>query len=402
MRGSTPTRGRKVEKDAVQTSAGPPSVRTATPGRDVGRSVRRTLSPMRGRSKVAAPTTPGKAKPATPAADAAAAASGLSSPVDGDSAAAAADAAEPCRITVAVRIKPTDGAKTIMRFGPRQENALRFTHVDGAKSGDEAKSFAYDHVFDQSESQADVYKALGDSVTNQVLRGQNASVFAYGQTGSGKTYTMLGTEEERGLIPRLCEGIFKHECLQTWNVTVSFFEIYNEQVVDLLNPPAEAEEGAAGAPAGGKTPDGKRGAQDDWHGVGLDPKRKIPVLNALRVREHAKHGVYVEGLTKQVVKAPADVERALEQGASLRAVAETAMNAESSRSHAVVQLSFAEVSSCRWNPMACPERATPRWRCASREPPSAPPCVAHHRRSPRAPPLFSGRARPEIACPRST
>ena len=77
-------------------------------------------------------------------------------------------------------------------------------------------------------------------------------------------------------------------------------------------------------------------------GVGLDPKRRVPVVHALRVREHAKLGVYVEGLVKQPVKSLADVEAALERGMSLRAVAETAMNAESSRSHAVVQLSCAE------------------------------------------------------------
>jgi hypothetical protein len=93
-------------------------------------------------------------------------------------------------VTVAVRIKPTDGAKTLMRFGPRAENALRFTHVEGGRS-DEAKAFAYDHVFDQAESQSDVYRALGAKVLSEVVSGHNASVFAYGQTGSGKTHTML-------------------------------------------------------------------------------------------------------------------------------------------------------------------------------------------------------------------
>ena len=240
-----------------------------------------------------------------------------------------APAVEASRVTVAVRIKPTDGAKTIMRFGPRSENALRFCHLEGGKT-DDAKSFAYDHVFDQGEGQADLYDAIGGNVLQQVVSGHNASVFAYGQTGSGKTYTMLGTQAERGLIPRLCEGLFKEEQLKGWNITMSFFEIYNEQVVDLLGDkpeePAAAEE-------------------DKWTGVGLAPTRVMPVLNALRVREHAKLGVYVEGLAKTPVSSLADVERALEQGMAQRAVAETAMNAESSRSHAVVQLSLAEQSS---------------------------------------------------------
>ena len=86
------------------------------------------------------------------------------------------------RVTVAVRVRPTDAAKTIMRFGPRQENALRFCHLDGSKSDSDAKGFSYDHVFDQSDSQRDVYETLGPKVLQQVVNGYNASVFAYGQT----------------------------------------------------------------------------------------------------------------------------------------------------------------------------------------------------------------------------
>ena len=62
------------------------------------------------------------------------------------------------------------------------------------------------------------------------LDGYKVCIFAYGQTGSGKSYTMLGTPQERGLIPRLCESLFKEEGLQGWTVSLSFFEIYNEQV----------------------------------------------------------------------------------------------------------------------------------------------------------------------------
>ena len=57
-------------------------------------------------------------------------------------------------------------------------------------------------ISDQADSQADVYAALGPPVLQMLQRGHNASVFAYGQTGSGKTYTMLGTEEAQGLVPR--------------------------------------------------------------------------------------------------------------------------------------------------------------------------------------------------------
>ena len=83
----------------------------------------------------------------------------------------------------------------------REEAALQVT---GARGGaEEPKVFSFDHIFDQADAQADVYAALGPPVLQMLQRGHNASVFAYGQTGSGKTYTMLGTDEAAGLVPRL-------------------------------------------------------------------------------------------------------------------------------------------------------------------------------------------------------
>ena len=65
--------------------------------------------------------------------------------------------------------------------------------------------------------------------------GYNVCVFAYGQTGSGKTYTMMGSEHDRGLIPRICESMFlKMAEGTTYKVEVSYLEIYNERVKDLL------------------------------------------------------------------------------------------------------------------------------------------------------------------------
>ena len=140
---------------------------------------------------------------------------------------------------------------------------------------------------------------------------------------------MLGTAQERGLIPRLCDALFDPgHFAPTWNVTLCFFEVYNEQVVDLLCTPDDAAEGE----------------RQPWHNE-LAPGRRLPVVHALRVRDHPKQGVYVEGLTKLPVASAAEIATALARGASLRAVAETAMNAESSRSHAVVQLCLDEGAS---------------------------------------------------------
>ena len=200
--------------------------------------------------------------------------------------------------------------------------------MTGSRGGtEEPKVFSFDHIFDQADAQADVYAALGPPVLQMLQRGHNASVFAYGQTGSGKTYTMLGTEEAPGLVPRLCESLFDPSQFgAAWGVTLSFFEVYNEQVVDLLSAPDDAAE---------------RDRQTPWQND-LAPVRRLPVIAALRVRDHPKLGVLIEGLTKLTVTSPGEVVAALARGTALRSVAETVMNAESSRSHAVVQLSLDE------------------------------------------------------------
>ena len=237
-------------------TSSPKAPGAAHTGKAAATAGRRSLSPMAHRQR---PRTKASAPPPT----------GEVPDANASSPSAAVAETNSQRITVAVRIKPTDGAKTLMRFGLRQEGSLRFCHLDGGKA-DDSKHFAYDALFDQGDSQENLYEQLGGPVLQQVLSGYNASVFAYGQTGSGKTYTMLGSGgAERGLIPRLCEGLFGREELQGWTVSASFFEIYNEQVVDLL---AESKDDAPAEPD----------ARQAWAGAGLAPTRKVPALDAAR------------------------------------------------------------------------------------------------------------------------
>lgn len=138
--------------------------------------------------------------------------------------------------------------------------------------------------------------------------GFNCSIFAYGQTGSGKSYSMLGYNEEKGLIPRVCEEMYnrilalknenpEYDC----KVEVSFMEIYNELVFDLLNPK-----------------NNKKGG--------------------LKVRNHPTTGPYVEDLSKLVVHSYAEIDSLMDEGGKARTVAATNMNATSSRSHAVFSI----------------------------------------------------------------
>ena len=88
------------------------------------------------------------------------------------------------------------------------------------------KNYSFDHCFwsidpenPKFSGQEKVFNALGDNLLNYSFQGYNCCAFAYGQTGSGKSYTMMGSpsgeEEERGLIPRLCDSLFSRIGTQT-------------------------------------------------------------------------------------------------------------------------------------------------------------------------------------------
>ncbi|KEG15460.1 putative Unc104-like kinesin [Trypanosoma grayi] len=157
-----------------------------------------------------------------------------------------------------------------------------------------------------------VYKPVAFELINHVLTGYNGCIFAYGQTGSGKTYSMIGTPEDPGVIPRIATNIFRETKSLADNgvescVEVSFFEIYNEKVRCLLCP-----------------------ADGDFDN------------SSLRVREHPKFGPFVEGLTKFVVSSEVEFLRLMRDGNQVRTAAATSMNAVSSRSHAVFAVTLTQ------------------------------------------------------------
>ncbi|XP_061199396.1 stAR-related lipid transfer protein 9 isoform X2 [Neopsephotus bourkii] len=156
-----------------------------------------------------------------------------------------------------------------------------------------------------------VFQDLGTSVLSGAFRGYNICLFAYGQTGSGKTYTMMGTPASIGLTPRICEGLFARKDEYTdqtasCRVKVSFLEIYNERVRDLLK-------------------------QSD---------QKKPYT--LRVREHPETGPYVQGLTQHLVTDYKQVVELLEEGIAKRITAATHIHNASSRSHAIFTIHYTQ------------------------------------------------------------
>ncbi len=174
---------------------------------------------------------------------------------------------------------------------------------------DREKHFSYDKCYDSQhcktaeEAQEAIFKDLGLPLIKNAFAGYNNCILAYGQTGSGKSYSMVGDGRDAGIIPRICRTLFKRIAEEedptiTYTVEVAYFEIYNEQVRDLLNP------------TGGR----------------------------LKVREHPHLGPYVEDLARLAVATYEGVADLIDQGDKARTVAATQMNESSSRSHAVFTL----------------------------------------------------------------
>uniref|UniRef100_A0A8B9PUD5 Kinesin family member 4A n=1 Tax=Apteryx owenii TaxID=8824 RepID=A0A8B9PUD5_APTOW len=211
-------------------------------------------------------------------------------------------------VRVALRCRPlvpketSEGCQMCLSFVPGEPQVI---------VGND-KSFTYDYVFDPSVEQEEVFNTAVAPLIRGIFKGYNATVLAYGQTGSGKTYSMGGTytanqehEPSVGVIPRVIKLLFKEkEQRQDWEfvLKVSYLEIYNEDILDLLCPSRE------------------RSSQ-------------------ISIREDPKEGIKIIGLTERSVACAQDTVFCLEQGNNSRTVASTAMNSQSSRSHAIFTIS---------------------------------------------------------------
>lgn len=177
------------------------------------------------------------------------------------------------------------------------------------------KTFAFDKSYwsfnkndDNYAGQDDLFEDLGSPLLDNAFKGYNNCIFAYGQTGSGKSYSMMGYGQEYGVIPKICKHMFDRiDSVQEKNlsctVEVSYLEIYNERVRDLLNPATKGN---------------------------------------LKVREHPSTGPYVEDLAKLAVQSFAEIENLMDEGNKARTVAATNMNETSSRSHAVFTITLTQ------------------------------------------------------------
>lgn len=182
-------------------------------------------------------------------------------------------------VRVAVRIRPLASRE---RQSGSTECISVIPGTNQIVAGPE-KSFTFDNVFATSTSQSEIFSTLAEPALCYFLDGYNCTIFAYGQTGSGKTFTM-GTgldgnmdETTQGIVPR--SVLYLHDALSTgqrcdsWEMFVSFLEIYNEDIFDLLAAPTSTT---------GKRP-------------------------SLSIREDAGGEIFLTGIKEEAVRSPSDV-----------------------------------------------------------------------------------------------
>ncbi|KAL0935718.1 kinesin family protein [Colletotrichum truncatum] len=195
-------------------------------------------------------------------------------------------------------------------FDPPEDNPMQKFSRSVVPNGKKVKdqTFMFDRIFDENSTQNDVYEGTTKQLLDSVLDGYNATVFAYGATGCGKTHTITGTSQHPGIIfltmQELFEKINERSQDKTTEISLSYLEIYNETIRDLL------------VPGGSK--------------------------QGLMLREDSNQAVSVAGLTSHHPKDVQEVMDMIVQGNEWRTVSPTEANATSSRSHAVLQINVAQ------------------------------------------------------------
>ncbi|NXY78369.1 KI18B protein, partial [Glareola pratincola] len=220
-------------------------------------------------------------------------------------------------VTVVVRVRPSApcererAARRVLRvvdqhiivFNPEVPGGASGSVLPtrGPKHQGKDLKFAFDRVFGEKATQEEVFQHTTRDVLDSVLNGYNCSVFAYGATGAGKTYTMLGSEKNPGIMYFTMEELYKRikakKEEKSCEVLVSYQEVYNEQIHDLLEP-------------------------------------KGP----LSIREDPEKGVVVQGLSFHQPKSAEQLLQMLANGNKNRTQHPTDANATSSRSHAIFQI----------------------------------------------------------------
>ncbi|KAJ2805800.1 hypothetical protein H4R20_001952, partial [Coemansia guatemalensis] len=213
-------------------------------------------------------------------------------------------------INVAIRIRPPNqreqpasgaaaAASVQQPWHVHRDTITQRAYSDGRPAG--VNSFTFDKVFDQRDATIKVYDDIVKNIISSSMSGFNGTIFAYGQTSSGKTHTMYGSGSELGIIKLAVKNMFEmvnSDTNREYLLRVSFLEIYNEVLRDLLEP----------------------------------------TKTNLKIHENTKHEIFVGDLSEHIVFNAAQVEEILQKGDRNRHIAGTNMNERSSRSHTIFRI----------------------------------------------------------------
>lgn len=205
-------------------------------------------------------------------------------------------------VKVVCRIRPLSQIEQVN--GDQESVTVADENTISVSNKEIEQYYQFDRVCDAETSQRDFYDIVTHETLEKFFRGFNGTILAYGQTGAGKSHTMFGSSTDRGIIPRISHSIFSYIALgpsdMEYTVSISIMEIYKEQIKDLLNPNPKAKE--------------------------------------CSVHEDKINGVFVKGLSHAFVSTAMEMNEVVDQGSKRRTVSSTHMNAESSRSHSLIQI----------------------------------------------------------------
>ncbi|KAL5011281.1 hypothetical protein ScPMuIL_009832 [Solemya velum] len=165
------------------------------------------------------------------------------------------------------------------------------------------QSFGFDGVHGHNETNARIYQDQCEQLLKRSFEGFNVSILAMGATGAGKTFLMTGSEKNPGIVPNLNRSLFQHMATKSnkeFFITVSYVEVLDEKMTDLLNPHS----------------------------------------NPMKVRQHPHKGIFVEGLSEIVVKNVEDLKNMYEQGTRARQMGATDVSGHRTRANSIFTITL--------------------------------------------------------------